>query len=159
MYSLQHCVNLSRRACRWCWFLVFVLFASGHAVPPDHASEDSNVRPHIGRYDTEAYKRAYDINSLSKGNLIPTSSVRHAVIHEEPTEVPDYVGEPDTEVPPKKKPVERYPVMTVSFHRVETPFIIALWIFCASLAKIGKSTTYATLKKIVIDLSAPPATL
>lgn len=33
---------------------------------------------------------------------------------------------------------KRYPVISVSFHRVETPFIIGLWIFCASLAKIGK---------------------
>jgi len=29
-------------------------------------------------------------------------------------------------------------VFVVEFARVETPFIIALWIFCASLAKIGK---------------------
>ena len=32
----------------------------------------------------------------------------------------------------------RYPVASVSFQRVRTPFIIGLWIFCASLAKIGK---------------------
>jgi sodium/hydrogen exchanger-like protein 3 len=38
---------------------------------------------------------------------------------------------------PKKKEVERYPVLSVSFYRVEIPFIIGLWIFCASLAKIG----------------------
>lgn len=29
-------------------------------------------------------------------------------------------------------------VVKVDFEEVETPFIIALWIFCASLAKIGK---------------------
>ncbi|XP_071451595.1 sodium/hydrogen exchanger 3-like isoform X8 [Hetaerina americana] len=33
--------------------------------------------------------------------------------------------------------VKRYPVASVEFARVETPFIIGLWIFCASLAKIG----------------------
>lgn len=32
---------------------------------------------------------------------------------------------------------ERYPVVSVEFTRVETPFIIGVWIFCASLAKIG----------------------
>lgn len=32
---------------------------------------------------------------------------------------------------------KRYKVATVEFHRVETPFIIGLWIFFASLAKIG----------------------
>ncbi|KAK7873403.1 hypothetical protein R5R35_000199 [Gryllus longicercus] len=34
-------------------------------------------------------------------------------------------------------PVKRYPVAQVEFGRVETPFIIGLWIFCASLSKIG----------------------
>jgi len=33
---------------------------------------------------------------------------------------------------------ERYPVATVEFERVATPFIIGVWIFCASLAKIGE---------------------
>ena len=36
--------------------------------------------------------------------------------------------------------VERYPVTTVDFSRVETPFIIGIWILFASIAKIGKST-------------------
>lgn len=30
-----------------------------------------------------------------------------------------------------------YKIMSVEFHRVETPFIIGIWIFFASLAKIG----------------------
>ncbi|XP_066250876.1 Na(+)/H(+) exchanger protein 2 isoform X6 [Euwallacea similis] len=138
MYSLQHCVNLSRRACRFSVVAFFVVLVSGHAVPPDHASEDSDVRPPLGGYDARAYDRAFDISSLAKGNLIPTSSVRHAGGQEEPTEVSVELGQVGaTEAPPKKKPVERYKVITVSFPRVETPFIIALWIFCASLAKIG----------------------
>lgn len=33
---------------------------------------------------------------------------------------------------------KRYKVATVEFHRVETPFIIGLWILFASLAKIGE---------------------
>lgn len=33
---------------------------------------------------------------------------------------------------------KRYPVASVEFGRVETPFIIGLWIFSASLAKIGE---------------------
>lgn len=33
--------------------------------------------------------------------------------------------------------VERYPVTTVDFVRVETPFIIGIWILFASIAKIG----------------------
>lgn len=41
-----------------------------------------------------------------------------------------------------KVPVKRYEVMKVEFHRVETPFIIGLWIFCASLSKIGEFITF-----------------
>ena len=37
--------------------------------------------------------------------------------------------------------VERYPVTTVDFSRVETPFIIGIWILFASIAKIGKSNS------------------
>lgn len=33
---------------------------------------------------------------------------------------------------------KRYPVAPVEFDRVKTPFIIGVWIFCASLAKIGE---------------------
>lgn len=33
---------------------------------------------------------------------------------------------------------ERYPVVVVDFERVQTPFIIGLWIFLACLGKIGK---------------------
>ena len=33
-----------------------------------------------------------------------------------------------------------YHVFHVEFQRVEVPFIIALWIFVSSLAKIGKET-------------------
>lgn len=34
--------------------------------------------------------------------------------------------------------VERYPVAQVEFSRVETPFVIGVWILSASIAKIGK---------------------
>lgn len=34
--------------------------------------------------------------------------------------------------------VERYPVATIDFGRVETPFIIGVWILFASIAKIGE---------------------
>ncbi|XP_069989338.1 probable Na(+)/H(+) antiporter nhx-9 isoform X2 [Penaeus vannamei] len=33
--------------------------------------------------------------------------------------------------------LERYPVAVIDFERVQTPFIIGLWIFCACLGKIG----------------------
>uniref|UniRef100_A0A0K8SAE3 Sodium/hydrogen exchanger n=2 Tax=Lygus hesperus TaxID=30085 RepID=A0A0K8SAE3_LYGHE len=34
-------------------------------------------------------------------------------------------------------PIKHMEVMTIEFARVETPFMIGLWIFCSSLAKIG----------------------
>lgn len=34
--------------------------------------------------------------------------------------------------------MERYPVAVIDFERVQTPFIIGLWIFLACLGKIGK---------------------
>ncbi|XP_076047716.1 na[+]/H[+] hydrogen exchanger 2 isoform X2 [Oratosquilla oratoria] len=33
--------------------------------------------------------------------------------------------------------MDYYPVVTIEFERVQTPFIIGLWIFCACLGKIG----------------------
>ncbi|XP_044009596.1 probable Na(+)/H(+) antiporter nhx-9 isoform X2 [Aphidius gifuensis] len=35
------------------------------------------------------------------------------------------------------KPLRQYQVFHVEFHRVETPFVIGIWIFFASIAKIG----------------------
>ena len=51
----------------------------------------------------------------------------------------DGKGEVGTQLE-KVKPQEtkRYTVASVEFKRVETPFIIGVWIFSASLAKIGK---------------------
>ncbi|XP_008479368.1 uncharacterized protein LOC103516185 [Diaphorina citri] len=37
-----------------------------------------------------------------------------------------------------REAVRRYRVADIEFHRVETPFIIAVWILSASLAKIGE---------------------
>lgn len=34
--------------------------------------------------------------------------------------------------------VKRYKIVDIEFQRVETPILIAMWIFCASLAKICK---------------------
>lgn len=38
----------------------------------------------------------------------------------------------------KPKSEVEYHIMSVEFHRVETPFVIGIWIFFASIAKIGK---------------------
>ncbi|CAH2240655.1 jg22752 [Pararge aegeria aegeria] len=41
-----------------------------------------------------------------------------------------------TTVKPKKE--RTFVIAAVEFHRVETPFLIGVWIFFASIAKIGK---------------------
>lgn len=47
---------------------------------------------------------------------------------------------------------ERYPVATVEFTRVETPFIIGVWILSASIAKIGEYLEfYVYFKKTLND--------
>lgn len=42
---------------------------------------------------------------------------------------------PSTE---RSRPIKRYQILHVEFERVKTPFIIGIWIVCASLAKIGE---------------------
>lgn len=45
----------------------------------------------------------------------------------------------NSELPLKfMKNVKEYKIFITEFHRVETPFIIGIWIFFASVAKIGK---------------------
>jgi len=46
-------------------------------------------------------------------------------------------------------------VFVAEFERVEIPFIIALWIFCASLAKIGIQLSQIVNKKFVSALIHP----
>lgn len=41
----------------------------------------------------------------------------------------------------ENSPKPEYHIITVEFPRVETPFVIGIWIFFASLAKIGKCLT------------------
>lgn len=45
--------------------------------------------------------------------------------------------ETTTTAKPKKE--RTFVIAAVEFHRVETPFLIGLWIFFASIAKIGTS--------------------
>lgn len=47
--------------------------------------------------------------------------------------------------------VERYPVTTIDFSRVETPFIIGVWILFASIAKIGECIIIITQRHCTIS--------
>lgn len=44
--------------------------------------------------------------------------------------------DPVTEAPKSQR---KFKIASVEFYRVETPFLIGVWIFFASIAKIGKS--------------------
>lgn len=50
------------------------------------------------------------------------------------------------------KPLREYQVFHVEFHRVETPFVIGIWIFFASIAKIGKSINRWIIRSIPIEI-------
>lgn len=49
----------------------------------------------------------------------------------------DFPG-PEENDPPHEKKDLSYPIAVVEFERVQTPFIIGIWILSASVAKIGK---------------------
>ena len=49
------------------------------------------------------------------------------------------------------KHIKEYEIFTIEFHRVETPFIIGIWIFFASVAKIGKKDLIKVLPNIYIN--------
>lgn len=140
MFSLEHSVNLSRRACRL-YALVLILYCGvGLCLlkPPNHATDnfmhspsehhDSNSLP----ADLNLLHQQQQAAARKDGEVTTTSSTT--------TFTTDATAEDFTEGGDavQKKQVQRYPVASVSFHRVETPFIIGMWIFCASLAKIGK---------------------
>ncbi|XP_018572204.1 sodium/hydrogen exchanger 3 [Anoplophora glabripennis] len=128
MHSLQHGVNLSRRACRVAAvLLVLAGGCCGQPMPPNQASNSDSRPPAI-------LETSVDINSLRHSIPTPVVPTRNAAS----TETPAVEKVASTEAPkPLNKTVTRYPVISISFHRVETPFIIGLWIFFASLAKIG----------------------
>ena len=52
----------------------------------------------------------------------------------------DLLGQHATE----EKETPGLKVFQVNFHHVEIPFIIGLWIFVSSLAKVGKKTQYTS---------------
>ncbi|RZC42332.1 hypothetical protein BDFB_006930 [Asbolus verrucosus] len=117
-------------------FLWLVGLTVGLPKPPDHAS-DTVMHP-----PANLDINAQDISSLYKG--IPTGTKSNAVPEETTTPT---MSSSSPSVEPEKKQVERYPVVSVSFQRVQTPFIIGLWIFCASLAKIGEFTAIMIFNK------------
>lgn len=71
--------------------------------------------------------------SLSSGQGNGANSMEHLTSH-----AVQEAGDPAKHAKPE------YKIISVEFHRVETPFVIGIWIFFASIAKIG--TTPADLE-------------
>lgn len=156
MYSLQHGVNLSRRACRLSLsFICLSVFVSLHigATPLHQPSADSagTYRPiappdvvfpqpvitTVGsegsdKHETYPGMQFGPMGPLEKGGLAASELVKQEPLQQQAPSTD--VQEADVHL------IERYKIMSFDFGRVETPFLIGLWIFCASLAKIGRCT-------------------
>lgn len=142
MYLLQHCVNLSRRACR---VIVVLLALATIANSIPRKLNDVSGGGGGASSDSLMYPKP-DLDPLPQDFNAPYEGVQFGPMGptKRDSSEPSKLAAPtvlNTEPPPQTeehKP-ERYQIASVEFHRVETPFIIGLWIFCASLAKIGKS--------------------
>lgn len=107
--------------------VLLVAAGVGHCdpKPPNHAADT------FMHSQPDHDNLPVDLNMLHQEGATPKSA--EDMVLEEATTAEAVA----TEETVTQKPVQRYPVASVSFHRVETPFIIGMWIFCASLAKIG----------------------
>jgi len=121
-----------------------VIKASG-----SQSSARKNAVPQVARINTKRYFW------LVVGYYLCTLYIRSLHVKADSLSSPDFTT---TATHFGKKPIEPIPdtheilphqaesetvhhgiqIVKVDFEDVETPFIIALWIFCASLAKIGK---------------------
>ncbi|XP_026738040.1 sodium/hydrogen exchanger 3 isoform X3 [Trichoplusia ni] len=130
MTSLKHGVNLSRRACRrplvWATLLA-ALLSCARSNPVESTTKQS---PSITVDGISTYP------GLGFGPMGPVAPM--------PGEPPGTQlrqhQDTTTNLPSTEKPVKKertFVIAAVEFHRVETPFLIGLWIFFASLAKIG----------------------
>uniref|UniRef100_A0A2A4JNZ4 Sodium/hydrogen exchanger n=1 Tax=Heliothis virescens TaxID=7102 RepID=A0A2A4JNZ4_HELVI len=129
MTSLKHGVNLSRRACRrpLVWVALAALLSCAHSGPVESTTKQS---PSITVDGISTYP---GLGFGPMGPVVPVpgeppgTQLRQ---HQDTT-----TNLPSTEKPEKK--VKKLVIAAFEFHRVETPFLIGLWIFFASIAKIG----------------------
>ncbi|XP_065162371.1 sodium/hydrogen exchanger 3 isoform X14 [Atheta coriaria] len=146
MYLLRHGVNLSRRACRDApptRTLLLLAIALGCldacvAAPRAQSVAGEDAVGPAGNYN------GLQFGPMGPSKDTPAAAKRSASAPTSPMTTTSGDGsgattaEGDAEsTTTAKKETQRYQVASVSFARVEVPFIIGLWIFCASLAKIG----------------------
>ncbi|KAL4712040.1 hypothetical protein ACJJTC_003707 [Scirpophaga incertulas] len=129
MTSLKHGVNLSRRACRCTLPLAAVVIAIllplAQANPIDSTTKQS---PSITVDGTSTYP------GMGFGPMGPVAPLPGESLGTQLQQ-----SQPSSELPAtaKTKKERTFVIAAFEFHRVETPFLIGLWIFFASIAKIG----------------------
>ncbi|XP_063828275.1 sodium/hydrogen exchanger 3 isoform X5 [Ostrinia nubilalis] len=138
MTSLKHGVNLSRRACRQGLVVAAVLLLPiVHLSPIESTTKQS---PSITVDGSSTYP------GLGFGPMGPVAPLPGEPLgtqlrqnQESTTDLPATV---------KTKKERTFVIAAFEFHRVETPFLIGLWIFFASLAKIAGFHMTPKLSKI-----------
>lgn len=128
MTSLKHGVNLSRRACRHHVTLLVgaVILAVSSANPIESTTKQS---PSITVDGISTYP------GLGFGPMGPVAPMPGEPPGTQLRQQQESTTETTTTAKPKKE--RTFVIAAVEFHRVETPFLIGVWIFFASIAKIG----------------------
>ncbi|CAG4962584.1 unnamed protein product [Colias eurytheme] len=143
MTSLKHGVNLSRRACRRSLGLLTaaVLLSIANSNPIESTTKAS---PSIAVDGISTYP------GLGFGPMGPVAPLPG----EPPGTQLQQKQDTTTELPVTQEPKKESTLVIAAFefHRVETPFLIGVWIFFASLAKIGQINLDAN--KICTDMTS-----
>ncbi|XP_061714965.1 sodium/hydrogen exchanger 3 isoform X2 [Cydia pomonella] len=130
MTSLKHGVNLSRRACRaragaLALAAVVALLATAECNPIESTTKQS---PSITVDGTSTYP---GLGFGPMGPVAPLPGDSGTQLRQQLESTTDLPATAST------KKERTFVIAAFEFHRVETPFLIGLWIFFASLAKIG----------------------
>ncbi|XP_047515787.1 sodium/hydrogen exchanger 3 isoform X2 [Pieris napi] len=128
MTSLKHGVNLSRRACRRAFglFTAAALLTVANTNPIESTTKSS---PSIAVDGISTYP---GLGFGPMGPVAPLPGEPPGTQLRQKQEIT--TATPSTEEPKKERTLV---IAAFEFHRVETPFLIGLWIFFASIAKIG----------------------
>ncbi|XP_050351495.1 sodium/hydrogen exchanger 3 isoform X5 [Nymphalis io] len=128
MTSLKHGVNLSRRACRhYINLLAAAAFLAVAVASPIESTTKQSPSIRIDGISTYP--------GLGFGPMGPVAPLPGEPPGTQLRQQQETTTETTTTVKPKKE--RTLVIAAVEFHRVETPFLIGVWIFFASLAKIG----------------------
>lgn len=144
MYFLEHGVNLSRRACRatlcvLCVVLVCYAQSSTETnTPGAETNRPADLRAPPAAADDSVVNNYGPYPGMKFGPMGPVDRDPNELVLSDLLKQEQPSNQPTAPTTAVAKPVERYKLINVEFERVETPFIIGLWIFCASLAKIGE---------------------